>query len=67
DLGLPDTDGYTLMRRLRDQHGLRGVALTGYGTEKDIERGRDAGFVAHLTKPVDIQKLDAVLTAVTSA
>jgi CheY-like chemotaxis protein len=61
DIGLPDGDGYALMKDLRKQYGLRGIALTGYGMEDDIERGRDAGFVAHLTKPVDVQKLAAVL------
>jgi PAS domain S-box len=61
DIGLPDADGYTLMKRLRERYGLRGVALTGYGMEDDIERGRAAGFEAHLTKPVDVNKLAAVL------
>jgi signal transduction histidine kinase/ActR/RegA family two-component response regulator len=61
DIGLPDSDGYTLMKQLRDRYRLRGVALTGYGMEDDIERGRAAGFVAHLTKPVDVHKLAAVL------
>lgn len=61
DIGLPDADGYTLMKRLREGYGLRGVALTGYGMEDDIERGRAAGFEAHITKPVDVNKLTAVL------
>jgi CheY-like chemotaxis protein len=61
DIGLPDGDGYALMKELRHHYGLRGIALTGYGMEDDIERGRDAGFVAHLTKPVDVHKLAAVL------
>ena len=61
DIGLPDADGYTLMKRLREAYGLRGVALTGYGMEDDIERGRAAGFEAHITKPVDVNKLSAVL------
>lgn len=62
DIGLPDADGYTLMKRLREGYGLRGVALTGYGMEDDIERGRAAGFEAHLTKPVDVNQLTAILT-----
>lgn len=61
DIGLPDADGYTLMKQLYDHYRLRGVALTGYGMEDDIERGRAAGFVAHLTKPVDVHKLTEVL------
>jgi PAS domain S-box-containing protein len=61
DLGLPDGSGIQLMDRLRSQHGLRGVALSGYGMEDDIERTRHAGFVAHLTKPVHIAELRKVL------
>jgi len=61
DIGLPDLDGFSLMRHLRERHGLRGVALTGYGTEADIDRGRAAGFIAHLTKPIEVRKLEAVL------
>src|SRR5471032_2499454 len=57
DIGLPDTDGYEVARRL---HGLPGcaairlVALTGYGQAQDRERALAAGFEAHLLKPVDM-------------
>ncbi|HYD85726.1 MAG TPA: ATP-binding protein, partial [Opitutus sp.] len=61
DIGLPDIDGYALMRQLRERHRLRGVALSGYGMEDDIARGRAAGFEEHLTKPIDIKKLQAAL------
>ncbi len=61
DIGLPDADGYGLMKQLSERHGLRGLALSGYGMEEDIARGRAAGFVEHLTKPIDIRKLEAVL------
>jgi len=57
DLGLPDGSGLELMRRLRDRHGLVGIALTGYGTENDINEGREAGFVDHLVKPITFQTL----------
>ena len=63
DIGLPDCDGYRLMKELRDRYAVRGVAITGYGMEADIERARTAGFFAHLTKPVDVNKLSAVLAA----
>lgn len=61
DVGLPDGNGYDLMRELRVGHGMRGVALTGYGKDEDIALSREAGFAAHLTKPVDIRSLDKVL------
>ena len=66
DIGLPDTDGFSLMELLRERYGLRGIALTGYGMEEDVARSRAAGYVAHLTKPVDIQKLEAVLARLQS-
>ncbi len=63
DIGLPDGDGYELMRGLHTQHGLRGVALTGYGMEEDMEKSRAAGFIAHLTKPISISVLEKTLAA----
>jgi PAS domain S-box-containing protein len=57
DLGLPDGTGTELMTQLREEHGLRGIALSGYGMEKDTERTREAGFIAHLIKPVDFNQL----------
>jgi DNA-binding response OmpR family regulator len=56
DSGLPDVSGLDLMRTLKDR-ALRGVALSGYGTEADILASREAGFSAHLTKPVDFHRL----------
>ncbi|MEO7414980.1 MAG: ATP-binding protein, partial [Opitutaceae bacterium] len=61
DIGLPDSDGFTLMRHLREDHGLKGIALTGYGMEEDRLRSTNAGFFAHLTKPINIQQLDRTL------
>ena len=57
DLGLPDGSGTELMEKLRDVHGLRGIALSGYGAEEDIVRSRAAGFVTHLVKPVSMAEL----------
>lgn len=61
DLGLPDGSGYDLMRTLSHEHGLIGVALSGYGSEEDTARSREAGFVKHLTKPVTCAMIDEVL------
>ena len=56
DLGLPGLDGYEVARRIRSQpDGARVliVAITGYGEERDRELSAEAGFDAHLVKPVD--------------
>jgi signal transduction histidine kinase len=61
DLGLPDGDGADLMRQLTTDHGLRGIALSGYGTEEDFTKTEKAGFVAHLVKPVNFEELEQTL------
>ncbi len=58
DIGLPDGSGLSLMRELRDRHGLRGIALSGYGREQDLARSKECGFDAHLVKPVSIESLE---------
>jgi len=55
DIGLPGVDGYEVAQRIRAAphgQGLRLVALTGYGLPEDERQARQAGFDAHLTKPV---------------
>lgn len=61
DLGLPDGTGIELMEHLRSAHGLSGIALSGYGMEEDLRRSEEAGFVAHLVKPVDVAELRRML------
>ena len=64
DIGLPGMDGYEVARRLRQAYtdpSLVLVALTGYGQEEDKENARKAGFNYHLTKPVGIADVEAVL------
>jgi PAS domain S-box-containing protein len=61
DLGLPDGNGFDLMRELSTRFGLKGVALSGYGMEEDVRRSREAGFERHLTKPISPQALRAVI------
>ena len=67
DIGLPDMSGYELARRV---HGLQPrlplIALTGYGQKKDKDQAYTAGFVGHLTKPVDIDVLLAAIKAAAS-
>jgi PAS domain S-box-containing protein len=57
DLGLPDMSGLELMRSLRDQFALRGIAVSGFGMDEDVALSRHAGFVRHLTKPIRIERL----------
>jgi PAS domain S-box-containing protein len=64
DLGLPDGSGLDLMSRIKQEYGLSGIALTGFGMDGDIEKSRRAGFVAHLTKPVDFSRLEATIQRV---
>jgi CheY-like chemotaxis protein len=63
---LPNMDGYALCKEMRsalDRPQTRYVALTGYGQERDILRAKEAGFDAHLTKPVEFERLQQVLEA----
>jgi CheY-like chemotaxis protein len=61
DVGLPDASGYWLMTELRDRFALKGIAVTGAGRASDIERGKAAGFSAHLIKPFSLNKLQQTL------
>jgi signal transduction histidine kinase/CheY-like chemotaxis protein len=67
DLGLPDGSGYELMAELGKVPGLKGIALTGYGAEDDTIRCRDAGFLGHLVKPLQISTLEAALESAVAA
>ena len=64
DIGLPGIDGYEVARRLRKNaatHGIRLIAVTGYGLAEDQRRVLEAGFDLHMVKPVDIATLLARL------
>ena len=67
DIGLPDGNGYDLMAELKKNGAVKGIALTGYGMEQDVARSREAGFVAHLTKPISIQSLEIALNALNNS
>ena len=65
DIGMPDMSGYELVQLLRkrpDCKDLPIVAVTGYGLEDDKQRALDAGFTAHITKPMGAQELRGILT-----
>jgi len=52
------------MRQLMQRRPLKGIALSGFGTDQDIERSREAGFACHLTKPVDFRRLEEAIEQV---
>jgi len=64
DIGLPGMDGYEVAKELRGmpslEHSLL-IALTGYGSEEDRQRSREAGFHAHLAKPADQERLQQLI------
>ena len=61
DLGLPDASGLELMRELGSRQQMPGIALSGYGMEEDLRASSEAGFRAHVTKPVDWRRLEDTL------
>jgi CheY-like chemotaxis protein len=70
DIGLPDEDGYALIRQIRQyeaEHGgfLPAVALTGYARADDRARILAAGFQAHVRKPVDPVEVTAAIATIT--
>jgi CheY-like chemotaxis protein len=69
DIGLPDRNGFDVARALRGMAGMDGallVALTGWGTEEDRRRSEESGFDAHLTKPAELDKIQALLEQATA-
>jgi len=68
DIGMPEIDGHKMMTSIRAKgvnSNTPSIALTGYGTLRDVETAKAAGFTLHLRKPIDLQALiDAVTQAV---
>ena len=64
DIGLPDGSGYDVISKAKAEGPIKGVAITGFGTDEDIRRSKEAGFDFHLIKPVDFQELRTVLEQV---
>jgi PAS domain S-box-containing protein len=61
DLGLPDGTGIDFIEKVRENRKTPAIALTGFGMQEDVERAQHAGFDAHLTKPVNLQKLETTM------
>lgn len=67
DIGLPDGSGTEIMSELKTRKPIKGIALSGYGQDSDLQRSREAGFELHLTKPVNLQTLRDSIRRVTAA
>jgi CheY-like chemotaxis protein len=61
DIGLPDGSGIDLMEKIKAGQPIFGIALTGFGMEDDLRKSHDVGFNHHLVKPVDLNRLDALI------
>ena len=67
DIGLPGLNGYEVAQALRSDERCRStvlVALTGWGSDEDRKRSKDAGFDYHLTKPVETTQLEEMLAQI---
>jgi signal transduction histidine kinase/CheY-like chemotaxis protein len=67
DIGMPGMDGNEVARRIRQQpelNGIKLIALTGWGQEKDRQRSKESGFDHHLTKPVNFRDLTDLITSI---
>jgi PAS domain S-box-containing protein len=65
DIGLPKLNGYEAARRIRERlrRNVQMIALSGWGGEEDRRRAAEAGFNAHMTKPVELDALQKLLHA----
>ena len=68
DIGLPGMDGYDFMRQLReleaDGERIPAIAVTGYAGAIDESKALEAGYEVHLSKPIELNKLVAVIAKV---
>ena len=67
DLGLPDGSGVELMQKMHRIRLIPAIAISGYGMEEDLVRTKEAGFIAHLIKPIHLEELLSVLDQVAGA
>lgn len=64
DIGLPDGSGCDLMRHLQKCYRMRGIALSGRGMPEDIAASEEAGFEAHLVKPISLHDVSAAIARI---
>jgi CheY-like chemotaxis protein len=61
DIGLPDGTGLDVMRHVSERQQVKAIAISGFGQEDDLRRSREAGFLMHLTKPVNLKTLQEAI------
>ncbi len=66
DIELPDGTGHELMNGLGGGRTLPGIAISGFGSEEDLQDSARAGFAEHLTKPIDVHRLESAIHRVTA-
>jgi signal transduction histidine kinase/ActR/RegA family two-component response regulator len=64
DIALPDGTGCELLEELSAKYGLQGIAMSGFGSDYDLDLSKAAGFLEHLVKPIDATALDAAIQRV---
>jgi PAS domain S-box-containing protein len=66
DIELPDGTGLELIDGLGGGRTMPGIAISGFGSEEDLQESADAGFAEHLIKPIDLNRLESAIRRVTS-
>src|SRR5688500_2245570 len=64
DIGLPDGTGHGLLSQMLARAPIVGIAISGYGSEEDVEQSLDGGFAAHLVKPITVAQLEGAIEKV---
>ncbi len=65
DIELPDGTGLELIHDLGGGRTLPAIAISGFGSEEDLQQSAGAGFAEHLTKPIDLNRLESAIRRVT--
>ena len=65
DIELPDGTGLELIQDLGGGRTMPGIAISGFGSEEDLQLSAGAGFAEHLTKPIDLNRLESAIRRVT--
>lgn len=65
DIGLPDGDGTEVAREFKRIQQKPSIAITGFGMDEDILKSQEAGFTAHVTKPVNFEHLSELISVLT--